>query len=263
MLKSHFTLLIPTIGIPEFFEALKTIANKTVQPDQIIVVIDDKGRSLSSLVGTMDDLERKIRELLPDCQIMHNTHDEDWQMNNQTFNIGMEAARHKYVFVTHDDVLYPDEPDFFASVGKTIPIIETGSFPKRVVGAVFPAYHTEIDLVAPSFESAGLTQYYSAVASLLNKDFWAEVGKFDIQHGIWWDAQMQGEFWAKDCWMYYSPVTPVTHYMNRALRATNHSQGWTRAPLWSNCAAAFEKVYGKPHILWGDWYNRPETFLKL
>lgn len=260
-MKSNFALIIPTIGIPELFEALDSIAKKKVQPDQVIIIIDDKGRALSPLSGSLEELEAEIRKHLPEAEILHNTHDEDWQMNNQTFNIGIEHARHDYVYVTHDDVIYPD-CEYFEMVGATIEKLGQ-KFSKRVVGAVFPALHTEINITAPNFGEIGLTPYYSAVSSLLSVDFWRECGKFDVTHGIWWDAQMQGEFWRQDCWMYYEPIPPVLHYMNRALRANGHAQGWTKAPLWQDCASAYEKVFGKPHILWGEWYNRPDQFIVL
>lgn len=261
MKTASFTLIIPTIGIPELFEALNCIAKKDVQPDQTVVIIDDKGRSLSPLTGSLDELEEKIKAILP-CDVLHNAHDEDWQMNNQTFNIGIAHARNEYVYVTHDDVVYPS-PDYFEQVGEALLNMKARAFEKRVVGCVFPAYHTEITTTAPAFRDAGLAQYYSAVASLLSVDYWNEIGRFDVRHGIWWDAQVQGELWKDDCWMYYEPLPPVVHYMNRALRANGHAQGWTKAPLWQDCAGAFLKYYGRPHIQWGDWYGRPEAFVPL
>jgi glycosyltransferase involved in cell wall biosynthesis len=261
MTTAPFTLIIPTIGIPELFDALRSVAAKTVRPEQVVVVIDDKGRSLSALPGSLAELEAQIQAVLP-CEVLHNTHTDDWQMNNQTFNIGIAHARHEYVYVTHDDVTYPDG-EYFQQVADAVLAMKAAAPPKRVAGCVFPAFHTEIAVTAPNFGASGLTQYYSAVSSLLSVAFWEEVGRFDVRHGIWWDAQMQGEFWKRDCWMYYAPLPPVTHLMNRALRATGHSHGWTKAPLWHDCAGAYERVYGKPHLLWDEWYNRPDTFIAL
>jgi hypothetical protein len=262
MKTASFTLVIPTIGISELFDELKSVASKDVIPDQVIVVIDLKGRSLSPLEGTIEELEQRILETLPYCEILHNAHDEDWQMNNQTFNIGIEHARHDYVYVTHDDVVYPDDPLYFEKVGLSIETIKKG-LPKRVVGSVFPACHEEIQVTSPSQEAEGLIQYYSAVSSLLSVDYWREVGKFDLTHGIWWDAQIQGELWKNDCWMYYTPLQPVTHFMNRALRQTKHSHDWKKAPLWQACGKAFERVYGGSSELWENWYGRKADFILL
>lgn len=265
MRKIPFALVIPTIGITELFVALKSLEGKDPFPDQVIVVIDDKGHRLSNLSErfTIERLEEKILEILPSTEVYHNTHEEDWQMNNQTFNIGMSHVKHKYAYITHDDVYYPSNPAFFTCVERAIERLEKGEFPKKVVGATFPGFHKEIDITAPSHDGPGLTQYYSAVASLLSVDYWREIGEFDIEHGIWWDAQVQGELRKSDHWMLFQPAEAVTHFMNRALRANDHAKGWSHAPLWANCAAAYERVYGDNYVAWGEWYSRPDNLITL
>lgn len=261
-MSKSFSVIIPTIGIPQLFNMLTSISTKTPMPDQVIVVIDVKGHSCSNIEGTVEELELKIKSEYDFVDVIYNRCD-DWQMNNQTFNIGIDYARNDYVYITHDDVFFPDDQNFFVGINKAIEKIENTEFPKPVIGAVFPGFHSEINVTAPNFDTEGLTQYYSAVSSLLSKRFWEKIGRFDVCHGIWWDAQMQGEMWKHDCWMYYSPLKPVYHYMNRALRANDHAKGWTLAPLWRDCASAYEKVYGKPHVLWGEWYNRTDHFIKI
>lgn len=254
--QKEFTLVIPTIGIPELFECLASIG--PAPPYQTIVVIDDKGRSLSSLDGSLDELEQRIKVALPGVNIFHNTHWEDWQMNNQTFNIGISNTSTEFVYATHDDVIFPGG-DYFEQVRSTIS--QLCGQGKRVVGAVFPGCHEEIAVTAPNWDRCGLTQYYSAVSSLLSVDFWNEVGRFDEKEGIWWDAQMQGELWSRDCWMYYEPLPAVLHRMNRALRANGHASGFTAAPLWANCSTAFERVYGYTSIDWCRWYQRQDQLI--
>ena len=76
------SIIIPTIGIPELFEMLASVATKNPLPDQVIVVVDDRGRSCSPLTGSLGDLEAQIQAHLPMAEVLHNAK-EDWQMNNQ------------------------------------------------------------------------------------------------------------------------------------------------------------------------------------
>lgn len=249
-----FSLIVPTIGIPELFIMLASVANKAVQPDQVIVVIDVKGRSLSSLTGSIEELEASIKTILPTAEILHNTED-NWQMNNQTFNIGISHARNPYVFVTHDDVVFPSA-DYFQKVHEAIAEIALLDPKYRVVGAVFPAYHENGGHTSPLFErDQAVCQTYSAVASLLNKNFWEEIGRFDEEIGIWWDVQMQGELIKHDVYMYYKKLTPILHRGGRALAANKCGQGWTHAPLWSNSGNKYQEHYAEYIAKGGKYYG--------
>jgi hypothetical protein len=238
--------VISTIGCPFLLDSLATLRHP---PDDVIVVLDVIGRRSSTLDRDypLPQLSADLEKLYPSVRLLFNNPTGPWAVMNQCYNIGWRAARHPFVWFTHDDIEYPDF-DFPTFLGPVLRVVERERVigGKRIVGLVLPEYEVANRVSVPSHPrgATGLTQFVSPVSQIVAVDTMHELGGFDETDGIWYDGQLEVESSLRGWWYLLMDTPELRHMSNRTYLANNWGDRWAANPVWGEYSRNFRRRYG-------------------
>lgn len=215
-------------------ECLESVHSNPL-PKEIIVVIDDVGRSL---ISNFDyKVEEDINKTYPDITVLHNDNFDSWNMVNQTFNVGLRAAKSEYVMLTHEDVLF-QKADYFG--------FNITTNKDNVIGITFPYKQLppEYEGATYDFCEGKVIALYTPISSIIQKSFLESVGWLDEEYGIWYDVYVQNEAILKHKCLIGIHTLPILHKVSQSLRANNWGNGFSKCYKWAFFPDNYKKKYG-------------------
>lgn len=242
-----YSLVISTIGCPFLLDSLATLK---YPPDDVIVVLDTIGRRSSTLDADypIARLASDLAEKYPNVRLLFNEPSGPWAVMNQCYNIGWKAARHPFVWFTHDDIEWPDF-DFPTALRPVLEQVqaEPQVLGKRCVGLVLPEHEVLNQVNVPDYPEGtwALAQCVSPVSQVVSVAALQEMGGFDEVHGVWYDGMLQAETHIRDWWYVLLPTPLLRHTSNRTYRANNWGNHWKANPIWGSYTKNYERRYGE------------------
>lgn len=202
------SVIVCGVGLPMMEEAISSI---DPLPDELVVAIDDVGNSLVPGLRRSQEWDAWLNEHYPTAKVVHNTNFSDWKMVNQTANLGYEAATNDWVLFTHEDALFSSYP-YMMEYSRILDELEKRSFNlegRNIVGVSFPFHAYGVRERNENWPM--IANFPTSLSTVLRKQCWLDIGKFDLVHGIFYDYQLYAEMPRRNWFVYHAQVPPINH----------------------------------------------------
>lgn len=236
------TLLTTTIFLPTLLDMLGSIRQF---PDQTLCVINRVSqRHVGPVIQQkMANVEAEVRAKYPFIEFPEVTDEATWASINQQFNVGLRQSRNEYVAIAHDDIIYKEGCDYFGALSEALDLIPEGEREcgHRIIGLNFSAFEGGAKVVSPAVpEKPQYWQPFPPTTVVVDRRAIFEVGGFDEERGIWYDAHLQHEVLKRGWFLMYVPLPVAHHHSGQSFGITKYPEKFT------GCEVKVGYWYGEP-----------------
>jgi hypothetical protein len=208
--------------------------------DEMIFIMDGVGRGWcdQDRLSNLDCIaENKLPWLV--------THEQEWAPTNGVARHAMRVARHDWVMISHEDMLWPHF-DYSSRIRKAIDFVEKGD--KIIAGIEFGVFEARagVQREYPLFSGqVGTTDLLIAHTAVLSRKVYEEVGGISLTDYIWWNGAYQEEMRRRALRFLYVRWPAPYHLGAQSFAASDYATAFEKAPAWRDYAGNFERKYGK------------------
>jgi len=248
-MNDSIALIIPALGMPDLGEMLESMKDNKF--DEIIVVIDNTARRYLP-DSQKADIEYFKRKYLFVRWFENNGNG----MINETINVGFAHSTSEWIWITHEDVLFPQQikphPNYRYDlrIKTVIRSLDSGLYPRDKQSIMMHYYQIPNGLDTRMFAHLENDNYVSdigggggctGITTVLHRSVIERIGKdndcvgFDLKYCTYYDTQVA----ADSCNNHWTGVAihdapAILHKVSAAGRFTNNCNNFEPEPKWKN-----------------------------